>query len=501
MIKRRHALFFMLGCLAVVTFLTFSGFFTVNILKMNGSQFTLSLIIFTTSIVIGLAWKLILDFQQAEGNITWAELAIGGLVVGLLFSAVGVNIGWKIAVNNTTRYNEYWNGWELQTLRQDFACTEDGPCIHEYSCDPYLVPYEVCSTDSEGHESCNTYYRVEYHDCPYATVESTYVVKTTLGDYTIDNHVFTLSPAEWRTGNHIPASVQRGPSLFWLGAKDRIDSGYPGPVTKRNSYDNYILASDTTIFKQYSSQIDAYKAAGVLPDLRRDVRNFYQADKVYFVGFTPTNAPTWQKAHSYLNAAFGTELQGDLHLVIVQSDLVSVNPDAYIIALKAYWQGPDYGKDAISKNSVIVVLGTKDGSTIAWSRAATGMPIGNEAMLTAIRNHMAGMQLTPEAVLGAVNGQFYQKVKSDGTTKLAVEGIGDTGALRRIFWGLDDLATKFARVSMSANDTSDNGNGFAYLKDQIRPSFGQQLTIVLVFLFLSVILWGAEAYFVGELRY
>jgi len=502
MIKRHHALIFVLVMLAAVAILTFTGVFTVNLLKLNGSQLTLSAIIFIGSMTVGLIWKAILDYRQSDFEITWSEFLIGGVIVALVFSAVGVNIGWKMAVNSTIRYNEYWNGWELKAIDQTTSCERDGLCNHEYSCDPYvvLVPYS-CMCDSKG--NCSTCVRPEtrYHSCPSVTEEHTYVVQTTLGDYTINNHVFSPNPVEWRSGSGIPSDVQRGPSQIWVEAKSRCDSGHPGPVTQRNSYDNYLLASDTTIFKQYSSQIDTYKAAGVLPDLRHDVRDYYQADKVYFVDFNPTDPVAWQKVHSYLNAAFGTELQGDLHLVIVQGDYVSANPDAYAIALKAYWQSTQvWGKDTISKNSVIVVLGTTDGQTVAWSRATTGMPIGNEMMITTIQNHMAGTQLTPDAVLGSVNGQFYQKVKSDNTTKLAVKGVGDTGSLRRILWGMDDPATKFARVSMTANDSGDNGTGFNYLMNQIRPDFGQQLTIVIVMLTLSCIVWLVDACFIGERR-
>lgn len=500
MIKRSHAFTVVLVALIAVLVLSFTGILTVNILKMNSSQLTLSAIIFFVLLATGLGWKFILDWTQSDGLITWGELIVGALIVGIVFSAVGVNIGWKIALNNKLSYNEYWNGWELQAVENDVTCTRDGGCVYTYACDPYivLVPY----TYTCGKSTC-TGLRPEtrYHSCPYVTVESTHIVVTTLGDYTIDSHVFASHPVEWRAGSGIPASVQRGPSQFWLDAKARVDSGRPGPVTQRNKYDNYLLASDTSIFKEYSSQIDAYRAAGELPDLQYGIQNFYQADKVYFVGYRPSNPGAWEKADSYLNGSFGTELQGDLHLIVVQNADVTSNPDAYIIALKAYWQSYEFwGKNAMSKNSVIVVLGTTDGQTVAWARATTGMPIGNEAMITAIQNHMAGTPLTPDAVLGTVNGEFYQKVKDDGTTKLAVRGIGENGALRRILWGMDDPATVFARVSMSANDASDNGTGFAYLKDQIKPDFGQQLTIVLVFLFLGLVLWGAEAYLVGDPR-
>lgn len=510
MIKQSHALFFVVILLVLVLILTFTGIFTVNLLHLNGSQFTLMMSIFVSSMVIGLIWKLILDKIQSNYEITWTEYLIGGVVVGLLFSILGVNVGWKIAINNKVKYNEFWNGWEISTNSQEIKCTKDGPCLHEYSCDPYLCnPHEcncVCtSRDKDGNctsESCQTCWDTCYHDCPYATYEYVNTVDTTLGLYTIDDHVFAINPDVWRTGHFIPGGVQKGPSQFWMDAKNRCDLGNPGPVTKRNQYENYILASDTTILKEYSSQIEQFKNEGVLPDINHDIHDFYNSDKVYFVGIDPDDKTLWQKTISYFNAALGTELQGDLHLVIVKNLSVGNNPDVYMIALKAYWQDTKvFKKDTVSKNAIIVVLGTNDGKTVSWSRTATGMPVGNEMMLVAIQNHLSGLSLSPEVILGDISGQFYQKTKDDGTTKTAVEGIGESGALRRIIWGMDDPATKFARVSMSSSDDNDNGTGFEYLKSQIRPDFSQQLVIILVCLFLSCIVWFVDAYAIGERSY
>lgn len=475
------------------------GYLPMNMTTANPEQILLATIIFFVSMLVGLVWKLILDYQNSDFEITWPEYVIGGVVVGLLFAIVGVNIGWNMAWNNKVTYHEYWNGWELQAVVQETTCTRDGACYHEYSCDPYLVTETYdCNCDDDGCDTC-TRTVTKYHDCPYATTEYTHVIKTSIGDYTINDHIFSTNPAEWRIGSGILDSVQRGPSQIWLDAKARCEAGTPGPVTARMNYENLILASDSTILKQYSDQIDAYLNAGLLPDLQRGVRDWYYADKVYFVGYTPTNPFAWQWTHANFNAAFGTELQGDLHLVIVQSDFASANPDAYITALKAYWQNPEvWDKDAISKNSVIVVLGTTDGQTVAWARAITGMPLGNEMMATVIRDRMKGVALTPEAVLGTVQGEFYVKTYDDGSQKTKVLGIGEDGILRRIMWGMDDSASKFARVSMSADDADDVGTGFNYLASEIKPSGGTQVWIVIISVILSCVVWYMVAYMFGE---
>lgn len=497
----KRAVALVLGLLGIVCLCVCSllGILPLNLNTLNPDQILLGAIIFIVSMLVGLAWKLVLDAQNSDAEITWTEYVIGGLVVGILFALIGVNIGWNMAWNNKVTYHEYWNGWELQAVVQEIQCTRDGPCYHEYSCDPYWVTeYYDCNCDDDGCDRCSR--QVEKtHDCPYATSEFVHTIQTTLGDYTIDDHIYSSNPAEWRAGSGIPGNIQRGPSQIWLDAKARCEAKQPGPVTKRMDYENLILASDSTILKQYSDQIEAYKNAGLLPDLQRGVQNWYYADKVYFVGYTPTDAFGWQWSHAVLNSAFGTESQGDLHLVIVQNDFASANPDAYVTALKAYWQNPEvWEKDAISKNSVIVVLGTKDGQTITWARATTGMPLGNEMMATVIRDRMKGVQLSPQAVLGTVKSEFYVKTYDDGSTKVKVRGTGEDGALRRILWGMDEPASKFVRVSMSADDADDVGTGFKYLAREIKPSTSQQVWIVIISVLLSCVVWFVVAYLIGE---
>lgn len=193
--------------------------------------------------------------------------------------------------------------------------------------------------------------------------------------------------------------------------------------------------------------------------------------------------------------ALGEELQGDLHLVIVQNSFIDGNPDGYLLALKAYWQSPKFGKDAISKNSIIVVLGT-DGSKVNWARAITGMPLGNEVMLLALSNNLKDVALTPKDVIGSVKGEFYWKEKEDGTKKLKVRGIQEDGMVQRVLWGLDDPQTKFVRISMSGSDSSDVGGGFSYLKKQIQPTASQRRWIVFFTILVSGIVWVVFA-FVG----
>ena len=445
----------------------------------------------------GLAVKKILDLRESYCEITWKEYGIGMAALSAVIIPLATYAGWSIAKSNNLTFDEFLNGWEIAAVKQEITCSRDGPCRHEYDCDPYtvIVPYECGGYEGSGENShyvSRTCYRTEtrYHSCPYVDMEMTYVVATTLGNYTIADHRFPDNPQShrWRRSAAIPDYVIDaagvGAHPFWTQAKARIESGFPGPVTKRASYDNYILASDRTILKQYSSYIEGYLKAGLLPRLQTSVTSFYNADKVYFVGPAPANVPLWQSRLGYLNAALGTELQGDLHLVVARNERISANPDAYILALKAYWQdAKSFEKNALSKNGILVVLGT-DGNTVLWGRCLTGMPMGNEMLTTAIREKFAGMQLTPEAVIG--------ETKRQTSPTKGAQTVHGSGFLERMLWGMDEKTTRFKRLHMTGKETGATG-GFEYLANEIQLTTGQLVCLWLVNLVACAIVWIVAA--------
>ena len=449
--------------------------------------------------LVGFAIKLLLDYQRNNLEITWEEYGLGLLAISFVLTPLIVWAGWSVARSSNLSFNEYKNGWELEAVATPIQCTRDGPCWQEYDCDPYIVMVSYsCNCDSEG--KCSTCWRPEtrYHDCPYVTVETSYSVQTTLDSHMISEHRFPENPQShrWRISENIPSyvidRVGVGEPQFWKAVDDRVRAGRPGPVTARASYDNYILASDSTILNQYSGAVEKLLAGKMLPELSHGLHDYYMAQKAYCIGPTlHADVGAWSERVAYLNAALGSELQGDLHVVLVQdADLgkVGSSPDEYFLTLKAYWQNPKYfQKDALSKNTIVVVVGTKDGQSVSWSRAMTGMPLGNERMITEIRNGLTGVPFTPEAVIGGIRGYFEvygQKVKSNQEVN---------GRLASIIWGRELKETRFRRVSMSAKNPDDFGQGFRYLANEIQLTGFQHGMILFLSLLGCGVVWYAAA--------
>jgi hypothetical protein len=427
---------------------------------------------------IGLVAKFVLDKKEHELRITWPEFGIAATVLMIIVIPLTAWVGLKVAFTNSVTYNEFWSGYEVEAQWLRIQTSRDGSGAHKWDCDPYQewVVDRAAYTDDEGNYHAEQgHYETRYHRCPYTTEEWTFVVRTTVGDFYIAENWLPTDPEQYRyrspEGNsrRAPGHLYRGVPEFWQRAKDRIDSNQPGPVTARKTYENYILASDRTILKKYSTDIDRYKKEGLFPKPNGAINGVYSADRAYFVGVQPPG--DWQRYVNAFDAALGMELQGDLHLVIVDANKI-VDPENYSGAMFAYWQSPEFGKDAISKNSIMVILGTRDGKTVEWARAATGMPRGNERLLIEIRDQMKGVALDPASVLGPPKGELYS---SGGKTYVRI--IHSQGKLDQIIWG----PAKFERVSMK---------DYSYLIHEIEPTAGQKAWIIFFITLFGCVAWG-----------
>lgn len=410
-------------------------------------------------------------------SVSWPEFALGASILTPLLVFATVAAGNKVAVNNQVNgYREYYNGWELKTPKpKTITCTKDGSCVHEYQCDPWVeIIHHPAVTDSKGNVTSPAYDEqvTHYHDCPLTTTETTYTIETTLGDYTAGSHWLPANPEQHRwTGDrewtrHGTAGFPSGIPATWQAAHDRIAAHRNGPVTQVNPYTNYILSSQMSILRAYSSAVDRLLAARLLPRPAKGVSDLYQAAKVYPVGVQlPGGDRVWQDAHARLNGALGGERRGDLHTIVVDAAKVD-DPDEYLAALQAYWQGPKLGKDGASKNTIMLVLGTADGKTVTWARAATGMPSGNEALLGDLQNDLKGQSLDPAVLYGDVRVTFRGgKASHTGG-----------GVIEHALFG----EHAFVREHM---------RGYKYLRSEIQPTGRQKAVILAVLTCLAAVMW------------
>lgn len=426
------------------------------------------------------------------------EFAIGLAVTVFMISPFVSVIGGRLAVDDKVNgYKEFWNGSVIQAPSEKVECQRDGSCKHTYRCDPYEV-YESYQdtetetyTDSQGRLQTRTvsvtrwHWVTHYHECPYATVEYSYWLVDSFGnEHRPWNDYFATQPIPWRSGEGIPGDVPRGVPQEWAEIRTQIEKGDPPPATKSNDYTNYILASTDKVLKRYSPDVAKYQKLGLLPphtaNWRDPIQNGYRADKVAFAKVRVADPDAWQKSLGHLNAALGMERQGDMHIVVVPAHAVS-NPDGYINALMAYWQGSTFGKRALGKNAIGVAIGlNRTGTKVLWVRAKTGMPVGNGEMSTAL-SFVRDVPADPETLIG------HPKAKWDGKD---LTFRHSDGVIEKIV--LD--SHPFLRACMQCKDKTDHGTSFTYLKKDVKVTTGAKWAIVLISIFLNALVWAGLAY-------
>jgi hypothetical protein len=446
----------------------------------------------------GALTKLYFDRAHGPEEVTWKEWMVASALISLIVAPLTAWSGTALAKKDNVTFHEFWNGWEAAVRVEETICRRDGSCIHNYDCDPYIVqvPYE-CG-DSKQSRTC---YRSEtrYHSCPWVDAEYAYIVETTLGPYTIDHGRFPENPQSHRyRSRRIPERVIEsagvGEPLFWSRARLRLRQGDPWPVTQVHSYTNFVLASDYTILKRYREAAEEYRRLHLLPSITSTIRDgfFYRSDKVHAISCPRDTKEQWNEYIEKLNAAFGSELQGDVRLILSCNGKINANPDRYRFALEAHWQDRKlFQRAALPKNTVVIIVGTNGDGVVSYARAFTGMPTGNRALTVGIQSRLRAMHavpFTPEAVVGTVTGR-----PTHVGGRYRATSVRSGGILTDVLWGVSNPQTRFSRVSMEAKDEHDVGSGFSYLKGEVQLTTGQKVLILFFVILLSVAAFAVVA--------
>jgi len=459
------------------------------------------------------------EYQRQYFHLDWREYAAALVLMCVVITPITYKIGDSLSVAEQLRYQEFYNGVETTALENVTTCTKGqssrssassgrSNCNYSYDCGNYTYYTQesrqvYAGTDSDGNAQYRTEYYEESHQadiyCPYLTKEYRYEILDSLpgGSHTLPQVYGATEPVAWGDRD-VPGDIPLGPPEEWVKSKERLDIGDPRPVTRMYTYDNFILATQEDAYLPFSADIDQYREEGILPDHTENILDDPTygpldslANKLSFVGMEPPGGEErWQEALNGLNAALGMTLRGDVHMAIIDESKVT-SQVKYVNALKAYWLGPDFGRKAVAKNSIIMAVGVR-GDTVQWAEAITGMPYGNEVMLEALSARFAGkdVPLTPEAVIGNPRLRMVG-VGDDAEPKLTL--AEDPGIIEEII--LDDYP--FARASMKCEDKEDGEAciGFADLVSKLEPSTSAKLAMGSIVIFISLIFWALAVIF------
>lgn len=472
--------------------------------------------------VLGLIVKSIFAAWLSEdsyGNrrgISKAEYVVVALVMGAIFAPLTTVVGRQLSVDNIVTYTQFVNGAETAASDNVTKCYAGhsgssrsaglSNCDHTYVAGSYSWQemHTRQSCDSKGNCTTEIYYTTEYANiyAPYATHEHKYVIESSMGaggdmKFTFPYAYLDANPVPFSyhgRAEPIPAEILRGAPADWTEADARLKAGDPRAVTKLSDYKNYILASKDELLTTFGPRIEEYKAANLLPDHTWNINSDpitgpsrSQAEKVSFVGMSVADPTSWQQSVMRLNASLGMKLQGDLHVVLVDAAKVPM-PDAvpYTQSLKAYWQSDAYGKRAIAKNGIILVLGVNASQgVIDWAEASTGMPFGNELMIQYLRDELPGKVLEPNLIFGEPKivikpGILPDKFSSEDYT---ITLTNPPGIVESILFE----KAPFKRARMSCDDGT--CVGYKDLLAKIEPTGFQKALIVVVTEVIALALW------------
>lgn len=468
------------------------------------------LITAATVAVSGLALKYLvpLFLRDSDWDISWREFIAGLIVAYMVAMPVVFAAGKALSTADALRYEEFRNGVETSALVSVATCepghsgssaaSGHSNCDNEYNTGQtytYIETYYVTvddGCDSKGncssHQEMRTRTETAFIYYPYATKEYSYKITDSLGGSYSFPYAY-VKDGEGYKGKVIPKNLPRGDPAEWTTATKRLAEGNPRPVTRLFDYNNYVLASHDDLLKPFSKNVARYLKEGILPAHTKNITtnplhgfNNSTADKVSFVGVKVADSKAWETSLMGFDAALGSQLQGDLHLVLIDSSLVD-SPTDYLNALKAYWLGDGLGRRAIAKNAVIVVAGV-EGNTIKWGMASTGMPFGNEVMLQGIENFLPDTPLDPKQVIGTPRTVVTPSSKDGGKDKVAVTLSDTPGVLERVV--LHDFP--FQRACM---DCKNDGKeiGYANLVVDIEPKSWQFGIMIGIVSLLALVWW------------
>lgn len=256
-------------------------------------------------------------FARSMGK--WGSLL--GIPLMILPGALLVALAFVLAKGSATSDIEIWSGAVTGKERVH------GSYQRSYDCRCRSVTSGTAPNQTTR-TVCDTCYEDRY------TVH--WYCNTTIGRFTIDSEDST-----WRSVYNKP-----DPQRYTI-----INVG--DPVSKTNSYANYVQAVPESLFKPGNDALRA-KYAQMTPPYPDKIYDMYKIDRFVQVGFAFTDAAAWNLDISNMLRTLGPRKQVNVIVVVAKT-----NDPNYMYALRDAWEGAN-------KNDVVLLIGSEDGAKIAW---------------------------------------------------------------------------------------------------------------------------------------
>jgi hypothetical protein len=125
------------------------------------------------------------------------------------------------------------------------------------------------------------------------------------------------------------------------------------PVSKQNTYTNYVQAVPESLFTAGDSATRA-KYVKMTPAYPDKIYDIYKIDRFVQVGFAFTDVAAWNLDISNMLRELGPRKQVNAIVVVAKT-----NDPNYMYAIRDAWEGAN-------KNDIVLLIGSEDGQKIAW---------------------------------------------------------------------------------------------------------------------------------------
>lgn len=271
-------------------------------------------------VAISLACKFVLKFQ-----ISWLEFA-SQVVIGL----AALSLIWAIGAHSAAADREVINGAVTSKDVNRERCYTNmiaSVCRNSYSCNCH----QVCSTstDSKGnrtescHTECDTCYRYDWEQ-----------------DWEVSSNI-SRSPYDI---SRVDDQGAREPTRW---TQVRVGD----PVSRTQSFQNWVKASAGTLFRDGDTGLETYKA--ILPEYPLEIYDYYRIDRVVTPNVRLSNERLWNAEISAKLAILGPSKHINAIFVFVEGQ-----PNDYAYALRRKWNG-------FKQNDAVIVVGLQGGN-VRW---------------------------------------------------------------------------------------------------------------------------------------
>lgn len=247
-------------------------------------------------------------FFYLKDTISWVEF-----VAQLLMQSIIIAISIAIIFKGNVLDYEVWSGKVIDKSKDMVSCSHDYPC----NC------REECSGSGES-ETCST-------------------VCDTCYEHSHDYDWNVLSDIATFTVERIDEQGVKTPPRWTL-----VRRGDPVAVKKR--YDNYIKASNHSLFKKKT------KENKNVPSYPLKIYDIYNINRLVTTHKFQINSKEINEKLMEVNSRIGPRSQANLILVLTKND------EEFFYDLISEWDGA-------KKNDVVVVLGLNDDLSVKWSKS------------------------------------------------------------------------------------------------------------------------------------